>query len=190
MRFVIALGISGASLVCETGFSLSPHPRIQLASLTHSQLEALPWTTAPWLRHQFLMSSLPQGLTLHPLGSPSTSWALPEMGKSAPISSGRDWEGDTELVQLRVWIPALPLRAMKWRESSWTSLNLKKNNANLTRLLWDLKKIMSVKMFSTELPDMHTISIPPMIQEHWSGKPIPSPVDLPNPGIKLGSRAL
>ena len=27
-------------------------------------------------------------------------------------------------------------------------------------------------------------------QEYWSGLPIPSPVDLPNPGIKLGSPAL
>ena len=27
-------------------------------------------------------------------------------------------------------------------------------------------------------------------QEHWSGQPIPSPGDLPNPGIKLGSPAL
>ena len=27
-------------------------------------------------------------------------------------------------------------------------------------------------------------------QEYWSGQPIPSPVDLPNPGIKLGSPAL
>ena len=27
-------------------------------------------------------------------------------------------------------------------------------------------------------------------QEYWSGKPIPSPGDLPDPGIKLGSSAL
>ena len=27
-------------------------------------------------------------------------------------------------------------------------------------------------------------------QEYWSGQPIPSPGDLPNPGIKLGSPAL
>ena len=27
-------------------------------------------------------------------------------------------------------------------------------------------------------------------QEYWSGKPIPSPGDLPNPGIELGSPAL
>ena len=27
-------------------------------------------------------------------------------------------------------------------------------------------------------------------QEYWSGQPIPSPEDLPNPGIKLGSPAL
>ena len=27
-------------------------------------------------------------------------------------------------------------------------------------------------------------------QEYWSGEPIPSPEDLPNPGIKLGSPAL
>ena len=27
-------------------------------------------------------------------------------------------------------------------------------------------------------------------QEYWSGQPIPSPVDLPNPGIELGSPAL
>ena len=27
-------------------------------------------------------------------------------------------------------------------------------------------------------------------QEHWSGLPVPSPVDLPNPGIKPGSPAL
>ena len=27
-------------------------------------------------------------------------------------------------------------------------------------------------------------------QEHWSGQPIPSPSDLPEPGIKLGSPAL
>ena len=27
-------------------------------------------------------------------------------------------------------------------------------------------------------------------QEYWSGQPIPFPVDLPNPGIKLGSPAL
>ena len=27
-------------------------------------------------------------------------------------------------------------------------------------------------------------------QEYWSGKPIPSPVDLPNPGIELESPAL
>ena len=27
-------------------------------------------------------------------------------------------------------------------------------------------------------------------QEYWSGLPFPSPGDLPNPGIKLGSRAL
>ena len=26
--------------------------------------------------------------------------------------------------------------------------------------------------------------------EYWSGKPFPSPGDLPNPGIKLGSPAL
>jgi len=26
-------------------------------------------------------------------------------------------------------------------------------------------------------------------QEYWSGKPIPSPADLPYPGIKLGSSA-
>ena len=26
--------------------------------------------------------------------------------------------------------------------------------------------------------------------EYWSGYPIPSPVDLPHPGIKLGSPAL
>ena len=28
------------------------------------------------------------------------------------------------------------------------------------------------------------------VQEYWSGWPIPSPADLPNPGIKLGSLAL
>ena len=28
------------------------------------------------------------------------------------------------------------------------------------------------------------------VQEYWSGKPIPSPGDLPNPGIELGSPAL
>ena len=27
-------------------------------------------------------------------------------------------------------------------------------------------------------------------QEHWSGQPIPSPGDLPNPGIEQGSPAL
>ena len=27
-------------------------------------------------------------------------------------------------------------------------------------------------------------------QEYWSGQPTPSPMDLPNPGIKLGSPAL
>jgi len=27
-------------------------------------------------------------------------------------------------------------------------------------------------------------------QEYWSGEPFPSPGDLPDPGIKLGSRAL
>ena len=27
-------------------------------------------------------------------------------------------------------------------------------------------------------------------QEYWSGLPFPSPVDLPDPGIKLGSSAL
>ena len=27
-------------------------------------------------------------------------------------------------------------------------------------------------------------------QEHWNGWPIPSPVDLPDPGIELGSPAL
>ena len=27
-------------------------------------------------------------------------------------------------------------------------------------------------------------------QEYWSGQPIPSPVDLPDPGIKLGFPAL
>ena len=27
-------------------------------------------------------------------------------------------------------------------------------------------------------------------QEHWSGQPIPSPADLPDPGIELGSSAL
>ena len=28
------------------------------------------------------------------------------------------------------------------------------------------------------------------VHEYWSGEPIPSPVDLPNPGIKPGSPAL
>ena len=28
------------------------------------------------------------------------------------------------------------------------------------------------------------------VQEYWSGHPIPSPADLPNPGIKLGSPPL
>ena len=28
------------------------------------------------------------------------------------------------------------------------------------------------------------------IQEYWSGLPFPSPGDLPNPGIELGSPAL
>ena len=27
-------------------------------------------------------------------------------------------------------------------------------------------------------------------QEYWSGQPYPSPGDLPNPGVKLGSPAL
>ena len=172
MRFVTALGISGTSLICETGFCLNPHPRIQLASLTHSQLEALPWTTAPWLRHQFLMSSLPQQLTLHPVGSPSTSWALPEMGRSAPISSGRDWGGT--LNSDRPGCEYQPCPSGLWNEGKaleplWVSNSALKNNAYLTRLLWDLKMITSVKMLSTELPDMHTRSVPPMIQEYWSG---------------------
>ena len=38
------------------------------------------------------------------------------------------------------------------------------------------------------------VKLPPSMgfsrQEYWSGVPLPSPEDLPNPGIKLGSPAL
>ena len=37
---------------------------------------------------------------------------------------------------------------------------------------------------------LHGLSMEFSRQEYWSGLPFPSPVDLPNPGIKLGSPAV
>ena len=39
-------------------------------------------------------------------------------------------------------------------------------------------------------PTLQVDSLPAESQEYWSGEPIPSPVDLPHPGLKLGSPAL
>ena len=55
-----------------------------------------------------------------------------------------------------------------------------------------LKLLSHVRLFATPWTVAYQ-ALPSMgfsRQEHWSGLPFPSPGDLPNPGIELGSPAL
>ena len=56
----------------------------------------------------------------------------------------------------------------------------------------EVKSLSSVQLFVT--PWTVAYQAPPSVgfsrQEYWSGLPLPSPGDLPNPGIKPGSPAL
>ena len=65
----------------------------------------------------------------------------------------------------------------------------------MTSPLWQKVKVKSlshVRLFATLWTVAH--QAPPSMgvsrQEYWSGLPFPSPGDLPNPGIELGSPAL
>ena len=55
-----------------------------------------------------------------------------------------------------------------------------------------VKLLSRVRLFAT--PWTVAYQAPPSVgfsrQEYWSGLPFPSPGDLPNPGIELGSPAL
>ena len=62
----------------------------------------------------------------------------------------------------------------------------------LLRLKLKLKSLSHVRLFVTPWTVAH--QPPPFMefsrQQHWSGLPLPSPGDLPNPGIKPRSPAL
>ena len=55
-----------------------------------------------------------------------------------------------------------------------------------------MKSLSRVQLFAT--PWTVAYQVPPSMefsrQEYWSGLPFPSPEDLPNPGIELGSPTL
>ena len=62
----------------------------------------------------------------------------------------------------------------------------------LRNVVVKVKSLSLVRLFAT--PWTVSYQAPPSMgfsrQEHWSGLPLPSPGDLPNPGIKPGSPAL
>ena len=55
-----------------------------------------------------------------------------------------------------------------------------------------VKSLSRVRLFATPWTVAHQapLSMGFSRQEYWSGLPFPSPGDLPNPGIELGSPAL
>ena len=67
-----------------------------------------------------------------------------------------------------------------------------RNIAEKFYIVLEVKSLSHVQLFAT--PWTVPYQAPPSMefsrQEYWSGLPFPSPGDLPNPGIKLGSPAL
>ena len=55
-----------------------------------------------------------------------------------------------------------------------------------------MKLLRRVQLFATPwtVAQQAPLSMELLKQEYWSGLPIPSPKDLPDPGIELGSPAL
>ena len=56
----------------------------------------------------------------------------------------------------------------------------------------EVKSLSHVRLFATPWTVAHQapLSVGFSREEYWSGLPFPSPGDLPNPGIELGSPAL
>ena len=106
----------------------------------------------------------------------------------------------TQCILLPCWkIIPLPityfiLLQLSWQEILLTSESLKMTLAYTWHLVkWSEVKLLShVRLFATTgtVAYKAPLSMEFSRQEYWSGLPLPSPGDLPDPGIKRGSPAL
>ena len=80
-------------------------------------------------------------------------------------------------------------------EATQVSINkqMDKDTVNIYNGILKVKSLNRVRLFATRWCTVAYQASPSMgfsRQEYWSGLPIPSPGDLPNPGIEPGSPAL
>ena len=71
-----------------------------------------------------------------------------------------------------------------WLERNWA------NWLGIQLALWDITKWSESRSVMSDSLQPHRVSMDVSRPEHWSGEPIPSPGDLPNPGIEPRSPPL